>query len=80
MPLNVRNGIAPAMRTDGNLTYWGKNLEDAADDKIPKLLGKDVELSIPGDDYDKTKERKEALDIVEDPANRGLNVRQLILK
>jgi len=24
LPLNVRNGIAPAMRTDGKLTYWGK--------------------------------------------------------
>ena len=58
----------------------GKSLDDAADDKIQKLLGKDVELSTPGDNYDKTKERKEALEIVEDPANRGLNARQIILK
>ena len=32
LPLNVRNGIAPAMRTDGKLTYWGKHLETVADD------------------------------------------------
>jgi len=24
LPLNVRNGIAPAMKADGKLTYWGK--------------------------------------------------------
>ena len=80
MPLNVRNGIAPAMKADGKLTYWGKMVGDVANDNLKKLLGIDLELSTPGDNQEKTHERQEALDIVEDPANRGLNARQLILK
>ena len=28
LPLNVRSGIAPAMRLDGRATYWGKDLDD----------------------------------------------------
>jgi len=68
------------MKTDGRCTYWGKLLTDSIDNKIQKLLGVDKELYTPGDNYDKTKERKEAVAIVEDPEVRGLNARQLLLK
>ena len=66
LPLNVRTGIAPAMKVEGNATYWGRILPDTLSTKIRKMMGEDRELSTPGDDGDKSHERQEALNIAQD--------------
>ena len=80
LPLNIRSGIAPAMRLNGKATFWGKTFDDTINDRTKKLLGMDLELHTPGRDADETKAREEALDIIEDPENKWLNARQVLLK
>ena len=77
---NIRCGIAPAMKADGKSTYWGRQLPDTVDEKTKMLLGVDIELHKPGDDQQKTDDRKQALAILEEPENRWLNARQMLLK
>ena len=63
LPLNVRSGIAPAMKANGATTYWGSSLDDTINDKTKKLLGCDAELTTPGHNYEITRARQEAADI-----------------
>ena len=76
LPLNVRNGVAPAMKVYGSLTYWGRQLPEGTDRKAKELLGVDNELQTPGENANKTEEREQALAIAEDPVNKNLNARQ----
>ena len=78
--LNIRSGIAPTMRLEGEATFWGKNFDDSIDEKTKKLLGMDLELHTQGKNREETEARKEAIDIIDDQANRWLNARQVILK
>ena len=48
LPRNIRNGIAPAMKTDGRCTYWGKEIGNDVDQATKKILGIDLELHTPG--------------------------------
>ena len=80
LPLNIRRGIAPAMKMDGNATFWGKSLDDNLSEKARKMMGLNLELHTPGKDGDETRAREEAIKIIEDPNNRGLNARQTLLK
>ena len=77
---NIRCGIAPAMKADGESTYWGRQLPDTVDEKTKLLLGVDLELHKPGNDQQQTDDRKQALAILEEPENRWLNARQVLLK
>ena len=77
---NVRCGIAPAMKTDGKSTFWGKQLPEDTDLKIKKLLGVNLELHTTGKDQQSTEDRKLALEILDDPEHKWLNARQLLLK
>ena len=43
------------------------------------LLGVDTELHKPGDDQQKTDDRKQALAILKEPENKWLNARQILL-
>ena len=80
LPLNVRSGIAPAMKMDGEATFWGKNFDDAIDEQTKRLLGMDLKLHSQGQNEEETEARVEAIDIIEDHTNRWLNARQTILK
>ena len=80
LPLNVRSGVAPAMKISGKQTYWGKQLPEDTSEEVRKLLGVDLELHTPGKNADVTKAREEALSIADQDDNRHLNARQLILK
>jgi len=80
LPMNIRSGIAPAMRIDGKATYWGKNFDDTLSDKTMKLLGLDVELHEQGKKEDDTKANKDALEIINNYENRWMNARQVLLK
>ena len=80
LPLNVRSGIAPAMRTDGYASYWGGPLNEEVEQRTQILLGKDTQLHKPGNDRDETDARKEALDILDEPENRYSNMRQIIME
>ena len=39
LPINIRNGIAPAMKMSGKDTFWGKTLGDSLTEKQIKMLG-----------------------------------------
>ena len=79
LPLNVRKGMAPAMKLNGNATFWGKELGDDTSDATKKLLGYDLELHTPGDNGDETEAREKAREIADDPEFKYLNARQVIL-
>ena len=80
LPLSIRSGIAPAMRTDGQCTYWGREIGNDVDQATKKILGIDLELHTPGKDAKVTSARQEALQIINGPDAKGLNARQVILK
>ena len=67
LPLNVRCGLAPAMKANGNTTFWGRQLPATVSKKVAKLLGVNNELQTPGTDADVTQEREDAQSIIEDP-------------
>ena len=79
-PHCVRCGIAPAMKLKGECAFWGKMVDDGESEKTKALLGVDMELHKPGDNADKTRERKEALAIIEAPAAHNQNARQVMLR
>ena len=79
LPQCVRCGVAPAMKVNGEKTYWGMDVGETISGKMKKLLGVDLELQTPGDNAKKTAEREEALDITLEPEMNGKNARQLML-
>ena len=76
----IQCGIAPAMKTKGNATYWGQDFLDDTDDNVKKLLGHDITLETDGTDADETDARQQALEMIQDPSMQGLNARQLMLR
>ena len=66
-PHCIQCGIVPAMKTDGKKTYWGADIDDEVDDKTKTLFGKGIGLHTEGDNTDKTRARKEAIEIIQDP-------------
>ena len=66
IPSCIKNGIAPAMKTDGKKTFWGADRDEHLDEKARTLLGENRELHTPGSDAKKTEERQAAVDIIED--------------
>ena len=76
----IRCGIAPAMKVDGDKTYWGVEVDADEDKNVKKLLGIDLQLYKPGKDGDETEKREMAVDIIEDPDRGRLNARQTMLK
>ena len=77
---SIRCGIAPAMKADGKGTYWGRQLPDTVDEKTKALLGVNTELYTPGTDQQITDDRKQAIAILQEPGNKWLNARQILLK
>ena len=63
------------MGLDGRATFWGKDLDDTIDEKTKKMLGLDLELHSPGKKEEETRAREEAMDIIDDHANRWQNAR-----
>jgi len=80
LPLNVRSGIAPAMKAEGKATYWGRNLGSEISERVKTLLGYDDTLKKPGKNADVTRAREAAIEILEDPQAKGYNARQILLK
>ena len=68
------------MKADGKTTYWGKQLPAIANDKTKTLLGVNLERHKPGKDQQITEDRKLALAILDEPGNKWLNARQILLK
>ena len=79
LPLNVRKGMAPAMKLNGKATFWGKELGDDISDATKRMLGCDLELHTPGDNGDETEARERAREIADEPEHKYLNARQVIL-
>jgi len=75
IPSCIKNGIAPAMKTDGRKTFWGADFAEDLDERSRKLLGENRELHTPGSDARITQGRQAAVDILEDPEVDGLNAR-----
>ena len=67
------------MRLDGRATFWGKDLDDTIDEKTKNLLGLDLELHLPGKKEQETRAREEAMDIIDDQANRWQSAKQILL-
>ena len=80
LPMSIRSGIAPAMKTNGESTFWGRTLPSSTDQKIKRLLGVDMELHTPGENADETFKREQAKEIIKDPEYMELNARQVLLK
>ena len=80
LPMNIRSGVAPAMRHDGKATFWGRKINDDIDEKTKRLLGQDLELHKGGKNADETANKEAARELLEDPENKGLNARQVVLK
>ena len=53
----IQCGIAPAMKIEGERTYWGMDVDEDEDVKTKQLLGVDMKLHTPGDDAEKTAKR-----------------------
>ena len=73
-------GIAPAMKVNGERTYWGAAVDEDVPDKTKNVLGIDRELQTPGMDAEQTSDREEALEITDGPANANISARRLMLK
>ena len=54
----IQCGIAPAMKLEGDKTYWGMNIDPQEDDEVKKLIGYDMSLHVPGDNAEKTEEKE----------------------
>ena len=76
----IRCGIAPAMKVEGETTFWGMNVDEGDSEEVKKLIGVDMQLHKPGKDADETDKRERALEIIEDPERGRLNARQTMLK
>ena len=68
------------MKHDGKATFWGRKINDDIDEKTKRLLGQDLELHNGGKDADETANKGAAREFLEDPENKGLNARQVVLK
>ena len=80
LPMNIRSGIAPAMKHDGKATFWGKKIDDDLDESTKRLLGQDMELHKGGKDAEEIAGREDARELLEDPENKNLNARQVVMK
>ena len=74
-PTCVKNGIAPAMKVDGQKTYKGAALGDDINDKTKRLLGQDLELQTQGSDARITELREAALEICDNQELDGSTMR-----
>ena len=45
----VKCGIAPAMKIEGDLTYWGMQVSNEESNKTKELLGVSMQLTTPGE-------------------------------
>ena len=72
----IQCGIAPAMKVEGERTYWGMVVDEDEDVNTKQLLGVDMKLHTPGDDAEKTAKREEAIEIVQDPLRNLRNSKQ----
>jgi len=80
LPNCIKNGVAPAMKADGNKTFWGAAIGDDLSNKAKKFLGYDTELQTPGSDARITEQREAAAEICYSPELEGYNARQIMLK
>ena len=80
LPESIRKGIAPAMKLDGQRTYWGTEISQDLSAKAKRLLGQDTELTTDGINARITEQREAAAEICNDQQNEGCNARQVMLK
>ena len=75
----IRCGVAPAMKIEGELTYWGMQVDKTETPKTKELLGVSTVLATAGTDADITRKRGKAMELIEDPERGRRNARQTIL-
>ena len=76
----IQRGIAPAMKLDGNATFWGQNLEDDISEAHKKLLGKSSYLEQGAQNAKDQEARDQAKELTKEAKALGLNARQTMLK
>ena len=76
----IQCGIARAMETKGNATYWGQYFAEYTQEDTKKLLGYEPTLTMEARDGDETEARRQALQILQNHDMQGLNARQLMLR
>ena len=79
LPACVRCAIAPAMKIEGNRTFWGGEPGEDLTAKAKQLFGVDNLLLEPGLNGDETRKRKAAMKIIHDPIRGRKNARQTML-
>ena len=67
----IKCGIAPAMKVEGEKTFWGRELAEGESEEVKRMLGVDMQLHKPGKDAKEIDRREEALDIIDDPEKGG---------
>ena len=75
----MQGAIAPAMKLEGDRTFWGRNTQDDLSDKAKQMLGVDLTLSTEGRNSDETYRRRLAKGIIDDPTRGETNARQTML-
>ena len=79
LPECVKCAIAPAMKLDGERTYWGARVDEDETKKVKELLGVDMTLHKPGRDAEETEKREMAMEIVDEMSSKGINARRTML-
>ena len=76
----IRCGVAPAMKVEGELTYWGMKVDDKETEETKAMLGVSNELRTGGENGDITRKREQAIKLIEDPQRGRRNASQTMLK
>ena len=67
------------MKIEGEKIDWGMDVDEGEKDEVEKLLGVDNELHTPGENANITANRKEAVELIQDPQREIRNARQTTL-
>lgn len=76
----IKCGIAPAISIEGELAYWGTEVDSYEPPETKRMLGINLELSEGGNDGDETIRRQKAARLINDPKRGNRNARQTMLK
>ena len=63
--------MVPSIKTEGEKTYWGMDVDEGENDEVEQMLGVDKELHTPGENENITANRKEAVELIQDPQREG---------
>ena len=73
-------GIAPAMSIEGELAYWGTEVDSQETPQTKMMLGIDLDLTLGGVNGDETRRKKEATKLIDHHKRGNRNARHTMLQ